>query len=290
LGTQDYSGEWQVEDVEIHRLYLLVAQRYCKQKYRAGLRTADETTSEAELAPSTSDTDASASQQHVDSLGESPDGADQAKTTPAAATSDNEIRIDNRDKISVSDSRLGGRQTHHTRIALVALGCIAALSAYSFLGESLVWEQKIKPSASSSEREEIPQSPLEQRSAAETVEKAIGIGTGVDHPQGSKQTSQTPNLTTTITKRDTDTQRTAPKTSQSKLVSKVVPAPETKPTTIKGWTVRNVSDGTAVLEGPNGIWKVARGDLVPELGRVDSIVLWGSRWIVATSKGLITTP
>jgi hypothetical protein len=72
-------------------------------------------------------------------------------------------------------------------------------------------------------------------------------------------------------------------------VPKLVPVPETKPITIKGWTVRNVIDGTAVLEGPNGIWKVARGDMVPGLGRVESIVLWGSRWIVATSKGLITT-
>jgi hypothetical protein len=66
--------------------------------------------------------------------------------------------------------------------------------------------------------------------------------------------------------------------------------PETKPTTIEGWTVREVVGGSAVLEGPDGVWKVARGDTVPGAGRVESIVRWGSRVIVATSMGLISTP
>jgi hypothetical protein len=66
--------------------------------------------------------------------------------------------------------------------------------------------------------------------------------------------------------------------------------PETRPTTIEGWTLREVDNGTAVLEGPNGIRKVARGDTVPGLGRVDSIFRWGNHLIVATSRGLISTP
>jgi hypothetical protein len=72
--------------------------------------------------------------------------------------------------------------------------------------------------------------------------------------------------------------------------SKRTPVPETRPTTIEGWMLREVTSGTAVLEGPNGIWKVKRGDTVPGVGRVESIVLWGKRWIVATSRGLISTP
>jgi hypothetical protein len=66
--------------------------------------------------------------------------------------------------------------------------------------------------------------------------------------------------------------------------------PETKPTTIEGWTVRELVGGSAILEGPDGVWKVARGDTVPGAGRVESIVRWGSRVIVATSMGLISTP
>jgi hypothetical protein len=67
------------------------------------------------------------------------------------------------------------------------------------------------------------------------------------------------------------------------------PTPETRPTTIPGWAVREVVGGTAVLEGPNGTLKVTRGSAAPGLGRIDSIVRWGNRWIVATSRGLITT-
>jgi hypothetical protein len=35
---------------------------------------------------------------------------------------------------------------------------------------------------------------------------------------------------------------------------------------------------------------VTRGDTVPGIGRIDSIVRWGSLWIVATANGLIATP
>lgn len=71
---------------------------------------------------------------------------------------------------------------------------------------------------------------------------------------------------------------------------KLVPVPETPPTTIPGWIVREVANGRAVVQGPNGIWRVARGDILPGAGRVDSIVRWGRRWIVATNRGLISTP
>jgi hypothetical protein len=67
------------------------------------------------------------------------------------------------------------------------------------------------------------------------------------------------------------------------------PVPETRPTTIDGWVVREVVGGTAVLQGPDGVWRAKAGDTVPGVGRVDSIVRWGSRWIVATSRGLIST-
>jgi hypothetical protein len=60
----------------------------------------------------------------------------------------------------------------------------------------------------------------------------------------------------------------------------LVPVPETKPTTIQGWKVREVSGGFASLMGPQGTWRVARGDIVPGLGQVESIVRWGNHWLV----------
>ena len=70
----------------------------------------------------------------------------------------------------------------------------------------------------------------------------------------------------------------------------MVPAAETRPTTIEGWTVVDVRGGMAVLEGPDGVRMATRGDTVPGIGRIDSIVRWGNRWIVATDSGLIATP
>jgi hypothetical protein len=70
----------------------------------------------------------------------------------------------------------------------------------------------------------------------------------------------------------------------------LAPAPETRPTTISGWTVVDVRDGTAVLDGPDGIRMAARGDTIPGLGRIETIVRWGNRWIVATANGLIAAP
>jgi hypothetical protein len=77
--------------------------------------------------------------------------------------------------------------------------------------------------------------------------------------------------------------------SGMRSLPRLVPVPETRPTTIAGWTVRDVSGGVAALEGPNGIWRAARGDLVPGVGRVDSIVRWGNYWLVSTSRGLIAS-
>ena len=81
-----------------------------------------------------------------------------------------------------------------------------------------------------------------------------------------------------------------PSTAALAMRQSLVAAPETKPATIPGWTVVDVRDGTAVLEGPDGIRMAARGDTIPGIGRVVSIVRWGSRWVIATAGGLIATP
>jgi hypothetical protein len=87
-------------------------------------------------------------------------------------------------------------------------------------------------------------------------------------------------------------QDVTPKTSSSPRQprAKLTPWPDTRPATIAGWTVRDVTNGTAVLEGPGGVRRAARGDTVPGVGRIESIVRWGNRWLVATSSGLISTP
>ncbi len=69
----------------------------------------------------------------------------------------------------------------------------------------------------------------------------------------------------------------------------LTPVPDTRPTTIDGWTIREVVDGTAVLQGPDGVFRAKRGETVPGAGRILGILHWGNRLIVATSTGLIST-
>jgi hypothetical protein len=71
---------------------------------------------------------------------------------------------------------------------------------------------------------------------------------------------------------------------------KRTPSPDTRPVTIEGWAIREVRGSAALLEGPDGIRSVVAGDTIPGIGRIDSIVRWGNRWLVATSSGLVTTP
>lgn len=58
---------------------------------------------------------------------------------------------------------------------------------------------------------------------------------------------------------------------------------------VEGWVVRDVHRGTALIEGRMGMIEVEQGDLVPGLGRVDAIRKQDGRWVVVTSRGLITS-
>lgn len=80
-----------------------------------------------------------------------------------------------------------------------------------------------------------------------------------------------------------------PRREEQSARRSLTPAPETRPATIPGWTVREVAGDSAVLDGPQGTRRVARGESVPGLGKVETIVRWGNRWIVTTERGLIST-
>ena len=128
-------------------------------------------------------------------------------------------------------------------------------------------------------------SPEAAQQHAKTVERNIPT----EHPNTEqpavKREQIAPNIATPQVVERNITQKTS-----SAPQMKLTPVPETRPTTIEGWTLREISNGTAVLEGPNGIWRATRGDTLPGVGRIDFIVRWGNRWIVATSRGLISTP
>jgi hypothetical protein len=57
--------------------------------------------------------------------------------------------------------------------------------------------------------------------------------------------------------------------------------------TVEGWVLRDVVNGSALIESRRGMYEVYAGDPIPGLGRVDAIRKQDGRWVVVTSKGLI---
>jgi hypothetical protein len=59
---------------------------------------------------------------------------------------------------------------------------------------------------------------------------------------------------------------------------------------VDGWVVREVYDGSALVEGRNRrLYEVAPGGMVPGVGRVEAIERRGRNWVVLTDKGVIGT-
>jgi hypothetical protein len=141
---------------------------------------------------------------------------------------------------------------------------------------------------SKSDREAMLRAP-EVHEIAAPAAMTNGRGHEPSHNTTQRATAST-NTLTPATQNPTSPGPKAVVVQRRTSLPRLAPVPETRPGTIAGWTVREVVGDTAVLQGPDGQWRVTSGDTVPGLGKVDSIVRWGSYWIVATSKGLVSTP
>jgi hypothetical protein len=59
---------------------------------------------------------------------------------------------------------------------------------------------------------------------------------------------------------------------------------------VPGWAVRDVYRGVAMLQSRlGGMVEVEPGDVLPGLGRIEAIRRQDGRWVVVTSKGMITS-
>jgi hypothetical protein len=58
---------------------------------------------------------------------------------------------------------------------------------------------------------------------------------------------------------------------------------------VDGWVLRNVSGGSALVEGRPGLIQVMPGDSLPGVGRVETIKREDGRWVVVTASGLIVS-
>lgn len=70
------------------------------------------------------------------------------------------------------------------------------------------------------------------------------------------------------------------------------PSPPSAPPqpAVSGWVLRDVYRGAAMLQSrAGGLIEVEVGDIVPGLGRIESIHRQDGRWVVVTSKGMIVS-
>jgi hypothetical protein len=90
---------------------------------------------------------------------------------------------------------------------------------------------------------------------------------------------------------------TPPAASSAKDITGSIPKPAStsgKPEanrlpTVQGWNLRDVSNGSALVEGRDGLYEVYAGDPLPGLGRVDAIRRQDGHWVVVTTRGLIVS-
>lgn len=111
------------------------------------------------------------------------------------------------------------------------------------------------------------------------IERSVAVAALSKVPQPAVANSSIPGTTTAALAPDLAA-ATSPKSGDKPVTA------ETKK--IPNWIVREVIHGTAILQGPRGVIGVSTGDLVPGVGRVQSITKNGGRWIVATNKGVIS--
>src|SRR6516162_2183736 len=219
----------------------------------------------------------------------------------SASSCDPEIGAPRRDEFTLAAASAGAPGLHPALVTgalAVALGVgwIAGASSSRFFAPeppATPIQQASAPSCAHEPSQEIACAAKADRQAmAGAAGKAAGPGaSGLNR---GHERSRSPQCASAAANKDPlTTNSIAPAAAatpeRAKILPRPVAMPETRPTTIEGWTIREVVGGTVVLDGPSGAWRAAQGDTVPGIGRIDSIVRWGSRWIVATTKGLIST-
>ncbi len=125
-----------------------------------------------------------------------------------------------------------------------------------------------------------------EKAQAEPAAKLAKLSETVDKLRTASATAPAPVAAAAAPKETTGSIQTANATPAP------VPLPAPKPEaarlpTVEGWVLRDVGNGSALIEGRQGIFEVYAGDPIPGLGRIDAIRKQDGRWVVVTSRGLI---
>jgi hypothetical protein len=291
--TRDLSGEWAIEHCDLHRLYLTIGELIIDGAPQSP--APDAANIEAESKDLPEDNGDSLRQSSAEGHREPHDRSSQAQQWSAASAPTPKVTW-----------ALPSALIAATLLAALALCWIWGWSSYLFVGlpASMSLKQNLNLSSAvpGSKHKRIGTIPAaSSRHTKSGSQYSPKLATTTAAQPDDARTLQEPaqsdtaltDLVSSALQRQSTPSRFAGAAGEltGTISSRPKAVPETRPNTIEGWTVREVAaDGKTVLEGPNGIWTVTRGDTVPGVGTIDSIVRWGNRWIVATSRGLITTP
>jgi hypothetical protein len=69
----------------------------------------------------------------------------------------------------------------------------------------------------------------------------------------------------------------------------LAPKQQDKPPVVRGWVIRQVYDGVAMIENRYGVYEVVPGVNLPGVGRVETIRRQDGHWVAVTPKGLIVS-
>jgi hypothetical protein len=226
---------------------------------------------------------------------ELPGWTEQLAIALAASGDDHDIRIDQSDRIAVAGDSPGRASVRWGKllIVLAAASCLAAagvLGTHRFLKAGSVSAPPPPRTSEGHPPETHPAIVRADRAATASLPAgpALRAPPRIAHAKSPRAVAApAPSASSYVPPAPAPAASAATPPVEARLTT---PVPETRPTTIDGWVLREIVNGTVVLEGPDGIWRARRGDTVPGVGQVVDIFTWGNRMIVATSKGLITTP
>ena len=132
-----------------------------------------------------------------------------------------------------------------------------------------------------------------EKAQAEPAAKLAKLSEAVDKLRTAQASVTSAPAASTSTK-EKDVTGTIPQQPAAAAAPAPAPAPAAPPKaevarlpTVEGWVLRDVANGSALIESRRGMYEVYAGDPVPGLGRVDAIRRQDGRWVVVTSKGLI---
>jgi hypothetical protein len=304
-GTKNLFGEWEIEHSELHQACPSLADNAVKD----GPPSSDAATLEAEIGALIKEAGHSLRGRLDDAHSDATQVAAPAVASECSVTLFKEqrawnpdIRINDLERASESIASSDAQRIHTVLVTGALLGTlgIVAIVGLLFLGHkpvSIPVGQELLSSThvlDSKNQSTVSNFDARWTATLQSSGKAVTQAASALRRDPTKRTAHRPDLmkTSSAAQQNTGSLGTAASGigPRPKIFPRPVPFPETKPTTIEGWTVLDVVDGAAILEGPDGIKRAMRGDTVPGVGRVESIVRWGRHWVVATSRGLISTP